>query len=101
MSAENPKQTRLDQSIDDLKEHVREMAQGYEQQIDDLNTELEQLKSRLKGYLTPDYGMLPVSPEVHEAVIQIARSRDLAPGVVMMAEPVTNHLLKLINREII
>lgn len=66
-----------------------------------LQLELDTLKNSLDGYVRPDYGMLPVPPIIHERVIELARARGVAPGVLMTKESVRNHLLEMLNRELL
>lgn len=101
MAAENQTQTSLDEKIASITADVDRIVNSYEQEIDELKSELAQLQALTKGMTMPDYGTLPVSPQVHEAIVDIARSRDIAPGVLMLSENVTNHLMKLVHMEII
>ena len=71
------------------------------QKIEKLELELGTLKKSLDGYISPDYGMLPVPAVIYERVIELAQSRSVSPGVLMTSPRVTEHLLELIERELL
>ena len=71
------------------------------EKIEKLQLELDTLKTSLDGYVSPDYGMLPVPAAVYENVIELAQARSVSPGVLMTSPKVTEHLLQLIERELI
>lgn len=76
-------------------------AQRDAEEVEKLQLELDTLRKSLDGYTSPDYGMLPVPAVIYERVIEIAQARSVSPGVLMTSPRVTEHLLQLIERELI
>lgn len=85
----------------EIDEIYRKEIKEREEQIDKLSSELEQIKSRLAGFINPDYGMLPVPAFLHEYVMELAQHRSTAPGVLMSTTAVSNFLEGLIDKEIL
>lgn len=111
----NPNEN-LDEQAIEISEEVRETVIGIAQEvtaifakelrnradtINALNAELTQLKTQLAGFVNPDYGMLPVPAFLHEYVVELARARGTAPGVLMASEAVKNHFQELIAKELV
>lgn len=67
----------------------------------ELQLELEALKQSLDGYVSPDYGMLPVPAPIYEQVVDIAQARSVSPGVLMTSPRVLEYLRQMIEREIL
>lgn len=87
--------------LDYMKQVFETHLQQEQRKREALQAELDTLKESLDGYVSPDYGMLPVPAVFYERVIELAQGRGISPGVLMMTPQALEHLLQMLEREIL
>lgn len=92
---------QVNKALLDINDEVTALVADREKRIDDLNVQLQNMKQATEGYISPDYGMLPVPAKFHEYILDLARQRGTSPGILMTSKAVADHLELLILKELL
>ena len=92
---------QVDRALLEISDEITALVEDREKRIDDANSQLESMKQATDGYISPEYGMLPVPAKFFEYIIGIAQQRGVSPGVLMTSKAVEDHLELLILKELI
>ena len=93
--------SKVDPIFDDFRKEIYELFEAENEKIQALQQQVDALKASPDEFATPKYGLLPVAPVVYEKITELAQRRGISPGVLMLKEEATRHLLMLIERDIL
>ena len=92
---------QVSKALLEISDEITALVEDREKRIDDANSQLENMKQATEGYISPDYGMLPVPAKFHEHILELAQQRGISPGVLMTGKVVEDHLELLILKELL